>query len=378
MISIQAPSGQKFTSQIGPIRIETSHESLLVELLFAKSAIGAPETVHSTRLYAYGGAVTLYEADALLEEQMRAAEASAGYITVRATGGDESATAVFSAIYSAGVPFAGTDSAEWLKRNFLTVSRYRHIPPGMPLTAYVVFGDGDERRVHVAGSCREKRTGARLNFSGDMTVRTQLGAGPVVSVGMAWPQLQSMAASSTGRAASEFDIVSVILSCGERAIYFYVDSGLSCGCEIFAFMSAFNLAEYICVNGARTDSTDIQAESASLMGELRQYDRKVTRTMKLDIDVFTLDDADLLRDLAASHSIRKAALRTEASPATAEAVDEAGFMDVAIIESKLDFSRHEAPSTFELTYRFTSARTLDESAIGPASIFSRQYNHNFS
>lgn len=268
----------------------TTDSDKVTAVLYLRGANG-DEQVYYVVLYAVDGKVTLYSLDELINDSLRARGLAMGEFNLRFA----DATQSFTAIYCEQEP-----PADWEEALYpLTPTSVRRVHADSTI-AFSVAQYAAERPwiISVVGLSAE--TGRIVSCQRESYA--QPANGSVWVEFKVWDILKWALYGSDGSSLPPFSRVSYISIeyWGEQQLYYLTPAAAYL---TFRFRNAFNCVEYIDVVGVMSSKLDISRNEAVCGGIVTQYDRTVRREYTVETEAVPDNEAELMSQFLASHSV---------------------------------------------------------------------------
>ena len=360
---LNKPSGLILSDTLRRVSIQTSATYVAVTLKTVSGVV-----IYENTLYPSQGVAVMYETHNVIEGYMRTHTASLCGFTLEVA--EEGLPGVadscsFKVLYcdnSVNIEdaFRLTDS------RFLTSRMSRRVPTSFTDSVAVLMSGGEALSYEIHYTVRNIPSGELI--TGTIFTALQTSAVDVVRVFTINSALiLGQASVQAGVVIRDLQIVSFSVSCGSRALSYYVDPALSED-ACFTFRNMFNVTERIYLPCATTTNTELEQQSGIIDGTLVMYDRVLTRSYTVTTGPLSVREARTVDALLGSHAVQKINIVSGVE----------GAYPIVITDMSCEITDDpEEPSTVEFTWQYTDTRPVTLIDI-PVRIFSSQFNICFS
>ena len=362
------PQGIIFSSAIGSIDIEVDGEYVDVALTATGGIV-----VLTERYYAYGGRVTLYDIASLIESEMRSSGSSYTDFTLRVytdTSSNKADSCVLHVLYCDRYTVC-TDVPAFLKENFLTTLSMRRVATGSTLNLFFYAEKGESIALNIAHTFRKNDSTALYRHAYTVDGGKTAASSGVVQLNISLSSVIADAASFATVPLGEIELLSLVVSCGQRSMSFFIDPTLN-DRETLIFRNCFNVWDWATLPNVVTDKTDVDRSTAIINGSSRFYNQSTTKTYEVEAGPLTSDEAGWIDQLFTSYFV----MRIEPNPV--DSYDPLIPVAVLITDSTCEIQNgDEKLNKVKFTWRYADNRPIVCLSASPG-IFTSPYNITYS
>ncbi|MCM1142979.1 MAG: hypothetical protein NC453_30815, partial [Muribaculum sp.] len=218
---------------------------------------------------------------------------------------------------------------------------------------------------------RKIENGAIIRNTFTLGSATATGWG-VQQINVAVSSIVADAASKAGVRLYEVEVMSFTVTCGQRAITFFVDSSLPGDADSFAFRNCFNVWDVAVLPHITTAKTDVDRSTAVVNGCSQFYNQSVEKKYEVTAGPLTSDEANWLDQLLTSYDV----FRFE--PNDCDDTDPYIIQSILITDMTCEISdSDEKPNTVKFTWRYTDNRPIVRFSAS-RGIFTSPFDYRYS
>lgn len=271
-------SDHPLTSQIGNITAQTDSPRETVTVAHYDAG---QNYLFSTVLYAFNGYVTLYDVASIIEEDMRKYGMSVGDYLIRIGNDSLRIEPVYCDYMAVGLNLDGCFLSTMTSQRVYVDSAFEinSLPNRDPVNLVCLYRDSDG----VTGSYAFPSSG------------------PDFEHGCVRGTFRMILDRLNEELNAEVSLIAVTVRNGSRSKTYYIMPG---DADVhFYFRNCFNAFDYIDLKGIITEKTAVSRELAICAGRASQYDRRVNQTFEFQSEPLTMQEAETVSQLVASHEV---------------------------------------------------------------------------
>lgn len=365
---VYKPSGIILSSALGDLEIAVEGE--YVDVLLTTTA----RTILSERYYAYGGRVTLYDLDSLIEAEMRSSGMAYSDFTLRVftdTTNNKADSCTLHILYCDRFT-PHTDVPTFLAENFLTTLPIRRVATAATVSLFFFAQSGECVAYSIA--YRASRPDISAIYRSEYVIdggKTASSAG-VIQINISTEEIiDRIVGTFSGATKDLTQLQSFTVRCGQRSITFFIDPSLDTAPSFF-FRNCFNVWDWAALPGVTTAKTDVERSTAVINGTAQFYNQSATKTYEVEAGPLTSDEAEWIDQMLTSYDV----FRVESDPTTPE--DPYVFAQILITDSTCEVQDGDDKlNNVKFTWRYADNRPVVRLSASPG-IFTSPYNIIFS
>lgn len=353
------------SSELPDITIATDHEAVDFALSINSTILLAG------RYYAFNGSVIVSDIVQLIEHHIvRNIDMNFVDVHIEASAGDETAEMDFPVLYCDKVTEL-YDPTEWLKENFLTLTRSRRIAPDAYINVawYAANREGVMFRVYVTYLDDNGRRGTYfyvLSRNGQVAH-----SDGVLSEFVTLKEVRQKIADRCN--VKSPTILSVTVRCGNRSATYFIDPALEYYSPIY-YLNCFGVFEHIALPRTTTVKVKTDRSLASLGKTSEFYDVSTSKEYEVESGPLTSDECVQIEQLLTSPSVKvPLSLYTDTYDTDFDAL-----RSILITDYTCEFSdNNEKLNTVKFTWRYRD-NTPNVDVPTTPGIFNSNFNPIFS
>lgn len=280
------------SSQLSRIKICSEDKSVNVALCDSRGRVLFSET-----LYPFGGELTVYELDSLIESALRSDGSSFDVFTLRA--GEDSH--IFKVLLCSMAPLSDNMTG-WLSENFLSTLNARRLSPTASLALFAFLQEDENAALSVSGRLKP------LNGSNDwIYVSTVIDRDMTASYtgirqfNIYVPDIAYALFKEAGVSADEYSLISFSVRCSQRSMECFIDDALSSEC--FYFRNCFGVWDLFSIPMVTVAKSVSELELARFSDMVLAYNRDVAKSYESHTAPLLLCEAEWIEQLFSSHEV---------------------------------------------------------------------------
>lgn len=294
MISIQnKPSGIVLSSEFTELVISTNQKQVFVTVQNQSY-----DYIFHESMWVNGSSLTIFDLASLIEADMKQKDWVMARYTVTIYNGSDTDSCSVSVLYCESFSTAGVDPDKFTSEYFLTTATEKRISPEFSFPVYLYSKNSSPESFEVKCFYRYKNSPNILSF----TSRGYCSGGAnIYRVDLSTKIIMQWMLSAR-IPTNDLEIISLSIDCGGRYMSFFVDNALHNG-QTFFFKNIFNAWDFVTLPALTSKKTDVERSLANIGSKSIFYDKEVSKSYEVQSGPITVDEAELISQLVASHDV---------------------------------------------------------------------------